>query len=126
MIRPGSLYPNSLESKATMRRDAIMAGTGAVALLPALVLVSAGLAGLNAPHFLVGPVWVMGGLFVALLTSLLAATRWEFRREADGIQLSCTIRKRLANLVVLVIGLGLLATITVYLFVENFQPRLLD
>jgi hypothetical protein len=35
----------------------------------------------------------------------------------------CTIRKRPADLLVLGTALLLLATITVYLFVENYQPR---
>jgi hypothetical protein len=108
-----------------MRREAIMTSVGGVALLPALLLVSAGLADKNVPRLLTNPVLVMGGLLVALLTSLLVATRWELRKEPDGIRLSCTIRYRVATLVVLATGLGLLAIITLYLFVENFQPRLL-
>ena len=109
-----------------MRREAIMTGVGGVALLPALLLVSAGLADRNVPRFLSHPVVIMGGLFVALLTSVLVATRWELRQETEGLRISCTIRRRVANLVVLVIGLSLLAIITGYLFLENFQPRILE
>lgn len=108
-----------------MRRDAILAGAGGLALLPALLLVTAGLAGLDGsvPSVLSAPVLVMGGLFVALLTSLLATLRWSVHRGEDGIRITCTILNRKANLAVLLIGLGLLATITGYLFVENFAPR---
>jgi len=126
MIRPGSLIPNSLDRSPNMRREAILTSVGGVALLPALLLVSAGLADRNVPGFLSHPVVIMGGLFIALLTSLLVATRWELRQEPDGIRLSCTIRYRVANLIVLAIGLSLFAIITVYLFVENFQPRILE
>jgi len=109
-----------------MRREAIMTGVGGVALLPALLLVSAGLADRNLPRVLSHPVVIMGGLFIALLTSLLVATRWELRQESEGLRISCTIRRRVANLVVLAIGLSLLAIITAYLFLENFQPRILE
>ena len=125
MIRPGALLPHALDREATVRRDTLMAAAGGVALLPALVLVTTGVAGLNAPAFLVHPAWVMGGLCIALVTSLVSATRWELRKEGDGIRFCCTIRYRVANLVVLAMGLSLLAIITVYLFRENFQPRLL-
>jgi hypothetical protein len=109
-----------------MRREAILTGVGGVALLPALLLVSAGLADRNVPRFVNHPVVVMGGLFIALLTSLLLATRWELRQEPGGLRISCTIRYRVVNLVVLAIGLSLLAIIAAYLFVENFQPRALE
>ena len=107
-----------------MRRDAVMAGTGLLGLLPALILVTTGLADLNAPKALVHPVWVMGGLALALVSSLVAALRWSIQRGPEGIRISCMILNRRANLIVLLLGLALLAVITGYLFVENFTPRI--
>ena len=106
-----------------MRREAIMATVGGVGLLPALILVSAGLSGRDVPKVLDSPVFVLGGLLLAVVTSLVVATKWEVGQDQGGIRISCTIRRRLVNLLVLAIGLGLLATIAVYLFTENFQPR---
>jgi len=123
MNRPGSLIPGSAEGKVTLRREAILAAVGGVGLLPALILVTAGLSGSVVPKTFDNPVFVMGGLLLALVTSLLVATKWEVHHDQAGIRISCTIRRRLANLLVLLAGLGLLGIIAVYLFTENFQPR---
>jgi len=123
MNRPGSLIPDSGQARVTMRREAILAAVGGVGLLPALILVTAGLSGSVPPKTLDSPVFVMGGLLLALVTSLLVATKWEIHQDQSGIRISCTIRRRLANLLVLLVGLGLLGIIAVYLFTENFQPR---
>ena len=123
MNRPGSLIPNSMEGKVLMRREAILTAVGGIGLLPALILVTAGLSGSQVPKTLDSPVFVMGGLLLAVVTGLVVATRWEIHQEQGGIRISCTIRRRLANLVVLGVALGLLAIIAVYLFTENFQSR---
>ena len=126
MIRPGALDPGQGHVEIPIRRDRWLALGGAVALIPALVLVATGLAGLDRPDLLVHPAFVIGGIAIAVGCGLVAATHWEARQDREGLRFSCTIRPRAANLVVLATGLGLLAIILAYVFLENFQPRLLQ
>ena len=107
-----------------MQREAVMTGVGALGLVPALLLVGGGVSGLGSPPVLDAPVLVMGGLFVAIVIGLVTGTRWEICREPDAIGFTCMVRNRVASLALLLVALGLLATIAVYLFFENFQPRL--
>lgn len=108
-----------------MQRETVLTGVGAVGLVPALLLVGGGVSGLGSPPVVDTPILVMGGLFVAIVVGLVTGTRWEIRREPDAIGFSCMVRNRVASLAVLVLAVGLLGAITIYLFLENFQPRLL-
>ena len=108
-----------------MNRDVRAAVLGLLLLLPALVLVSAGLLGLEPPDALVHPVLVLGGLFLAFALNVLQVLRVRFGRE-EGVLVSTVslrLRRTVLNLTALSLSCLLLATITVYLFVENFQPR---
>ena len=108
-----------------MNRDVRAAVLGLLLLLPALVLVSAGLLGLEPPGALVHPVLVMGGLLLAFALNVLPVLRVRFGHE-EGVLVSTVslrLRRTVLNLTALSLSCLLLATITVYLFVENFQPR---
>lgn len=108
-----------------MNRDARMAVLGLLLLLPALVLVSTGLLDLERPDVLVHPVLVMGGLLLAFALNALPLLRVRFGYEEGALvgTLSLRLRGTVLNLTALSLSCVLLATITVYLFVENFQPR---
>jgi hypothetical protein len=98
---------------------------GFALLSPALILVSTGLLGLNRPEALVHPVLVVGGVALALGLNALPVLR--VRLSDDGESLVGTVALRMRgtalNLMALATGGALLAIITAYLFVENFQPR---
>lgn len=124
MNRPGTLFPLGAETRAVLRRAGVLTGIGAVALLPALILVVSGFAGLRAPEALVHPVLVLGGLAVAFGASFVAATHWELSSDQIFYRVECSIRKnRPADLLILGASVTLLGIILVYSFLENFQPR---
>ena len=108
-----------------MSTDARVAVVGLLLLLPALVLVSSGLLGLERPDAVVHPVFVMGGLLIAIALNALPILRVRFGHEEGALVGTVSLRLRGTALNLAALGLGclLLATITVYLFVENFQPR---
>jgi hypothetical protein len=121
--RPGSLFRIDADRRERLRRAGVLTGVGILGLIPAMILVGAGVLDQQVPPALVHPVLVMGGLAVALAASFVAVTHWEVRNGSGILRVVCTIRKRPADLLVLGTALLLLATITVYLFVENYQPR---
>ena len=123
MNRPGSLLPEASGGRGFLRHATLLALVGGAGLVPALILVTLGLSGGAPPKLLDSPVFVLGGLLLAVVTGLLVATKWEVQQERGGIRISVTIRRQLANLAVLAIALGLLAILAIYLFTENFQPR---
>ncbi len=123
MNRPGSLVPEASEGKGFLRHATLLALLGGVGLVPALILVTLGLSGGSPPKVVDSPVFVLGGLLLAVVTGLLVATKWEVHQERGGIRISVTIRRQLANLAVLAIALGLSAILAIYLFTENFRPR---
>ena len=108
-----------------MTRDARAAVLGLLLLLPALVLVSTGLLDLERPDVLVHPVLVMGGLLLAFALNALPVLRVRFVYEEGALVGSMSLRLRGTALNLTALGLSslLLAAITVYAFVENFQPR---
>ena len=108
-----------------MNRDERVAVLGLVLLLPALVLVSTGLLDLERPDVLVHPVFVMGGLLLAFALNALPVLRVRFGYEEGGLvgTMSLRLRGTVLNLTALILSCLLLAMITVYLLVENFQPR---
>jgi hypothetical protein len=108
-----------------MVRNVSVAGVGFVLLLPALVLVSSGLLGFERPDALVNPALVMGGLLAAFALNALPVLRVRFGHEEGTLvgTVSLRLRGAVLNLMALSASCLLLATITVYVFVENFQPR---
>jgi len=108
-----------------MKREISAAVLGFVLLLPAVLLVSSGLLGLEQPAVLVHPAVVMGGLVLALVVNAVPLIRVRFGQEEDTLVGSMVVRLRgtLLNLSALALGCLLLATVTGYLFVENFQAR---
>ena len=108
----------------TDRRIAIL---GLLLLLPALLLVSTGLLHLDLtlPGALVHPVPLMGGLLIAFALNGLHVLRARFGYKEGAIVGTMSLRLRGAGLNLTALGLSavLLASIMVYLFAENFQPR---
>ena len=115
----------SLASEVLMNRDVRVAVLGFALLLPALVLVSTGLLHLERPDALVHPMLVMGGLLLALGLNALPVFRIRFDHEEGALigTVSLRLRGTVLNLTALSLSCLLLATITAYLLVENFQPR---
>ena len=108
-----------------MNRNVQLAVAGLVLLLPALILVSSGLLGLEPPPALVHPVPVLGGLILAFSLNALSVLRVRFGQDRAGLwgTISVRVRGGVMNLVALAVSCLLVATITAYLIVENFQPR---
>lgn len=123
MTRPGALFPRGAETRAALRRAGVLTAVGFIGLLPAVVLVAAGVTDRQVPSALVHPVLVLSGLVASFGASFVAVTHWETGKRPDQYRITCTIRKRPADLFVLVASLVLLAIIVGYLFVENYQPR---
>ena len=108
-----------------MRRDVRTAVLGFVLLLPALVLVSSGLLGLEPPSSLVHPVLVMGGLGLAFALNAILLFRVRVGQDEGALIGTVSLRLRGAalNLTALSLTCLLLATVTAYVLVENFPPR---
>jgi len=108
-----------------MSRNVRVAVLGLLLLLPALVLVSAGLLSLELPDLLVHPAFVMGGLLLAFTLNTFPVLRFRVGYEEGALTgaMSLRLRGAVLNLATLTLTCLLLATISVYLFVENFRPR---
>jgi len=108
-----------------MSRDLRVAVLGLVFLLPALVLVSSGLLGFERADALVHPILVMGGLLLAFALNALLLFRVRLGHEEDALVGTVSLRLRGTALNLGTLGLSclLLAAITAYVLVENFQPR---
>ena len=111
--------------RAILKRDPKVAVIGFVLFLPALILVSTGLFDLERPDAVVHPILVMSGLFLAFALNAMAVLRINFGRESGKLvgTVAERIRGSAMNLMALAVSCLLLAAITAYLFVENFQPR---
>jgi hypothetical protein len=108
-----------------MTRDLRVAVLGLLLLLPALLLVSSGLLGVEPTDILVYPVLVMGGLLLGVGLNALRVLRVHLGREEGAIvgTMSLRLRGTALNLAALTLSCLLLASIAAYLFVENFEPR---
>ncbi len=110
-----------------MERRNMLAVIGFVGIIPALLICLSGLSGLNLnlPQILIHPLVILGGLALALAINALPITHLNAHLEDNNFVGSVTVRLKgsLMNFGVIVLSLALLATIAVYLFVENFQPR---
>ena len=98
---------------------------GFVLLLPACTLVLSGLLGLDPPAAFVHPVVLMVGLATALELNLSTVASAKARSKNGSLLggVAIQVEGRLGNLAVIALGLLLVATIALYLFVENFAPR---
>jgi len=114
-----------LQMEASMNRNVQVAIVGFLLLLPALVLASCGFLGLEPPAALIHPVLVMGGLVLAFGLNALAVLRVRFGHNEGALVATVSVRVRgsVLNLTAFVLCCLLFATITAYVFVENFQPR---
>ncbi len=108
-----------------MNKQKMLAVVGFAAIIPALVLVVLGLSGLEVPKIFDSPFVILGGLVTALVINIFSVASLNTNLEADNFTGSVIVRWKdgLMNLGVIVLGFGLLATIMLYLFLENFQPR---
>lgn len=108
-----------------MNKQKMLAIIGFAAIIPALTLVVLGLSGLEVTNFFDSPFVILGGLATALAINIFSVASVNTNLEADNFTGSVTVRWKdgVMNLGVIVLGLGLLATIVLYLFLENFQPR---
>jgi len=86
---------------------------------------SLGPLGLEPPRILTHPVVILGGFALALGMNALSVAHVNGRMEDENFIGSVTISLKgsLMNFAVIGLSLVLLATIVLYLFVENFQPR---
>jgi hypothetical protein len=115
----------------TNRAERMMSGNihiaimGFFLLLPALVLCLSGLLGLEPPAALIHPVLVMGGLFLAFGLNAMAILQVRFGHSEGTLVARISIRMRgtVLNLTAFALCCFLFATMTVYLFLENFRPR---
>jgi hypothetical protein len=115
-------------TEGIMNRDARSAAAGFVLLLPAIVLVSTGLLGIERPaalDVLVHPVLVIGGVAAAFVLNALSVLRVRFGRDDGSVVGTVALRVHgsALNLAVLAMDGVLFAIITAYVFVENFRPR---
>ena len=83
------------------------------------------LLGLQQPIALVHPLLVMGGLILAFALNALPIVRIRVGHEDGALVGAVSLRLRGSglNLIALSLSCLLFATITLYLFVENFRPR---
>lgn len=105
------------------RKMSALIGLGAI--VPALMLVVLGLSGLEVPKIFDSPFVILGGLAVALATNIFSVASVNTNLTDNNFVGSLTVRWKdgLPNLGVIVLAFGLLGTIMLYLFLENFQPR---
>ena len=108
-----------------MNNRKMLALIGMAAIIPALMLVVLGLSGLEVPKIFDSPFVILGGLAAALAMNIFSVASVNTNLTDDNFVGSLTIRWKdgLPNLGVIVLAFGLLGTIVLYLFLENFQPR---
>ena len=108
-----------------MSRNVQTAIVGFFLVLPALVLASSGFLGLEPPAALTHPVLVMGGLLLAVGLNAFAVLQVRFGHNEGALVATISVRVQgnTLNLTAFMLSCLLGATITAYLFVENFQPR---
>ena len=108
-----------------MNKQKMLAIGGFIAIIPALMLVVLGLSGLEVPKIFDNPFLILGGLATALTINIFSVASVNTHLEERDFVGSLTVRWKdgLMNLGVIVLGFGLLGTIMLYLFLENFQPR---
>ncbi len=111
---PGAIVPR--------RRFALAAAAlGALALVPSVVLIVAGVSGAAVPRLLSHPILVLGGIAVALVANIGASINLRSQATADEVTLECDVRVRYrgVNRTVLLVAGTLAFIILGYLLVEN-------
>lgn len=108
-----------------MEKRKMLAIVGFVLTVPALLICLLGPLGLQPPRILTHPVVILAGLALALSMNTLPVAHVNARMEDGDFVGSVTISLKgsLMNFGVIALSLVLLATIALYLFVENFQAR---
>ena len=108
-----------------MEKRSVLAFVGFVVTVPALLICLLGPLGLEPPALLSHPAVILGGLALALAMNTLPVAQINARIKDHKFVGSITIdlKGSLMNFAVIGLSLVLLATIAVYLFVENFQRR---
>lgn len=108
-----------------MNKSVQVAVASVVLLLPALVLAVSGVLDLEPPAALIHPVLVMGGMVLAVALNSMSVLRIRIGQDEGTLvgTISIRVRGTAMNLAALMLGCLLLATITAYLLVENFQLR---
>jgi hypothetical protein len=116
---------NRLRMEGIVSRNVQTAIVGFFLVLPALVLASSGFLGLEPPATLTHPVLVMGGLLLAFGLNAFAVLQVRFGHNEGALvaTISVGVQGNTLNLTAFMLSCLLGATITAYLFVENFQPR---
>src|SRR5215218_7917239 len=71
----------------------------------------------------VSPFVFLGGLCLALALNIYAVARLNLRREEGTIVSTIRLKLRLSNIAVAVVSILLLATLLIYVFLENFTYR---
>ncbi|HEU0298830.1 MAG TPA: hypothetical protein VFR37_05230, partial [Longimicrobium sp.] len=107
----------TFSTEAAMNSGSRTAAAGFVLLLPAIILVSTGLLGLDRPEAVVHPVLVVGGVAAAFVLNALSVLRVRFGRDDDGVvgTIALRVHGSALNLAVLAMGGVLFAVITAYL-----------
>lgn len=115
-----------------------LALTGIVGCVPALLIVALGMSrvlfglkdlgdsiGLTSQSFILHPILVLGGLFVAIGLNVTPVFRIQIQPQAGAMTTMITTHWRTFNVVVLLLGMVLLCSILGYAFTENFRivPR---
>jgi hypothetical protein len=109
-----------------MHRSHRFAVAGLALVLPASMACLSGLLQFRVPDVAIHPALVMGGLLTALVLNLLPVLSTNWQREDGSLVGAVSLRvdkEVLLNLAIVTLSLLLTAVISMYLFVENFQPR---
>ncbi|MBI3766611.1 MAG: hypothetical protein HY277_08965 [Ignavibacteriales bacterium] len=111
---------------------------GIIGCIPAMMIVTLGMSqvlfgltdvgesiGLTAQGFILHPILVLGGLFVAIGLNVTPVFRIQVQSQAGAMTTMITTHWKTLNVVVLLLGLVLLCSILGYAFTENFRivPR---
>lgn len=108
-----------------MKRQKILAIAGVLLIMPSLLLVVMGLSGSEVPKIFDSPFVILGGLGLALALNIPLVASVNASLEDGNLagHLTLKLKDSLMNLGVIGLDFALLGTITLYLFLENFQPR---
>jgi hypothetical protein len=111
-----------------MNKTRLFTVIGWVLTLPACLLICLGVSGRNVPPVVSHPVLVVGGLIAALALNTLSILRIGLETGTTGAAEAVTVRLKVApaTWVIILFSTLLLACITAYVFVENFQLRVIN
>jgi hypothetical protein len=111
-----------------------------IAIIPALVLVIPGIlqsgfgyfgandardtafATVPVLEFLLNPVTIMGGLFLAFVMNVLPAMTFHLERKPEGLTSTITLKPVILHWIFIGLSILMVSIIMVYAFFENFAP----